>query len=359
MVEDAVPLGSLNRALVIKLRHHGDVLLASPLFSVLKDQAPRLEIDALVYADTAPMLTLHPAIAQVHVIDRGWKRLGPLAQARAELVLLAKLRARSYDLIVHLTEHNRGAWLTRLLKPRHSVALRRPDGGRFWQGSFTHFYGQPRGTPRHVVERQLDALRRIGVQPGADRRLVLVPGTQAEERVYDLLHRYGLAAGRFVHLHPASRWLYKCWPVENNAELVARLDRAGWPVAITAAPDEREMRLAEEILARAGVPAIDLAGKLSLKEVAALVGRARLFVGVDSAPMHMAAAMGTPVVALFGPTTEIDWAPWQVACTLLTSPDYPCRPCGIDGCGGGKVSECLTALPVGRVEEAVLAMLAA
>jgi heptosyltransferase-3 len=357
MVEDAVPLGSLARALVIKLRHHGDVLLASPVFSVLKNHAPRIEIDALVYADTAPMLTLHPAIAQVHVIERGWKRLGPLAQARAELALLARLRARRYDLIVHLTEHRRGAWLTRLLRPRYAVAMRRPDGGRLWHGSFTHFYAQPRGTPRHVVERNLDALRRIGIRPGPDRRLVLVPGADAFERVNSLLDGHGLQTGRFVHLHPASRWLYKCWPAEYNAALIDHLHGAGWPVVITAAPDARERRMIDDILARTAAPAIDLAGTLSLKELAALTGRAKVFVGVDSAPMHMAAAMGTPVVALFGPTTEIDWAPWQVACTLLASRDHPCRPCGIDGCGGGKRSECLDALPVARVAEAVQTML--
>src|SRR5439155_1460145 len=70
---DAVDPGTLKRALVIKLRHHGDVLLASPIFSVLKNRAPQLEIDALVYADTHDMLSLHPAIAQVHVVERGWK----------------------------------------------------------------------------------------------------------------------------------------------------------------------------------------------------------------------------------------------------------------------------------------------
>ena len=70
---DAVDPGTLKRALVIKLRHHGDVLLASPMFSVLRNRAPQLEIDALVYADTREMLSLHPAIAQVHVVERSWK----------------------------------------------------------------------------------------------------------------------------------------------------------------------------------------------------------------------------------------------------------------------------------------------
>lgn len=79
---DPVPLHHVRRALVTKLRHHGDVLLASPVFTALARAAPDAEVDGLVYADTAPMLTGHPAIAQVHTIDRAWKAHGALAQAR-------------------------------------------------------------------------------------------------------------------------------------------------------------------------------------------------------------------------------------------------------------------------------------
>ena len=82
-LRDAVPLGEIRRVLVIKLRHHGDVLVSSPVFSVLKAHAPQVEIDALIYADTAEMLTLHPAIANVHTIDRQWKKLGLVGQASA------------------------------------------------------------------------------------------------------------------------------------------------------------------------------------------------------------------------------------------------------------------------------------
>ena len=76
MLSDAIDLSSLRRVLVTKLRHHGDVLLTSPVFSVLKNHAPHLEIDALVYADTADLLARHPAISQVHGIGRNWKRQG-------------------------------------------------------------------------------------------------------------------------------------------------------------------------------------------------------------------------------------------------------------------------------------------
>jgi heptosyltransferase-3 len=74
--------------------------------------------------------------------------------------------------------------------------------------------------------------------------------------------------------------------------------------------------------------------------------------------MHIAAAVGTPVVALFGPSGDVEWGPWQVAQRIVASTEHPCRPCGNDGCGGGKVSECLTTLPVARVHAALRELLA-
>lgn len=353
MVKDAIDLQTIRRVLVIKLRHHGDVLLASPVFSVLKNHAPHLEIDALVYQETAEMLTLHPAICQVHGIDRGWKKLGLWAQLRAEWQLLSRLQQRGYDLIVHLTEHPRGAWLKRMTAARFGVAPLIRDRGRLWSRSFTHLYALPRNTPRHAVELNLDALRRIGVYPGEDERsLTLVPGAEAEARVEALLKEHALAAGEFIHLHPASRWRFKCWDTARTAELINRLHDAGQAIVITAAPDSDELDMIEQIKSQVRRPVADLSGKLTLKQLAGLTARARLFIGVDSAPMHIAAAMQTPVVALFGPSGEFEWGPWRVPHRIITA-NFSCRPCGNDGCGGGKVSECLTTIPVARVLDAV------
>src|SRR6266853_6126732 len=104
---DAIDPTRLRRALVIQLRHHGDVLLTSPVFTVLKNRAPALEIDALVYAETREMLDFHPALAQVHVARRDWKDLGALTRFVREWRLFRALRSRSYDLVVHLSEHPR------------------------------------------------------------------------------------------------------------------------------------------------------------------------------------------------------------------------------------------------------------
>jgi heptosyltransferase III len=359
MVKDPVPLAEVRRALVIKLRHHGDVLLSSPVFSVLKAHAPHIDIDALVYADTAAMLTLHPSISELHTIDRQWKKLGPLAQAGAEWRLLQTLRARRYDLIIHLTEHPRGAWLSRLCGARWAVAPLLNKRGKFWQGSFSHFVGKPGNALRHTVERNLDALRRIGLYPAEDERgLTLLPGAPALGRITRLLDENGLQNKPFIHIHPASRWLFKCWPAEKMAALIDRLHLEGHRVVLSAAPEAAETQMIAAIQARLASPAISFAGQLSLKELAALTARARLFVGVDSAPMHIAAAVGTPCVALFGPSGDKEWGPWGVAHRIVASDAHPCRPCGIDGCGGGKVSDCLTSLPVERIHRAVRELLA-
>jgi heptosyltransferase-3 len=359
-LHDAVPLGEIRRVLVIKLRHHGDVLVSSPVFSVLKAHAPQAEIDALVYADTAEMLTFHPAISRVNTIDRKWKQLGAQGQIRAELALYGHLKSRNYDLIIHLTEHWRGAWLCRLLGPRWSVGPAVEGRGKGWRKSFTHIRSAPKNALRHMVESNLDALRRIGLQPSlAERKMTLVPGAAAEVNLSKYLAEFGLQGGDFIHIHPASRWLFKCWPVEKMAALIEQLQRQGQAVVLTAAPSPQETAMLSAIQARLSRPAFSLSGQLSLKELAALTQAAKLFIGVDSAPMHIAAAVGTPTVALFGPSGDQQWGPWGVPCRVVSSSQHRCRPCGLDGCGGGKVSDCLTTLEVDAVLAAANELLAA
>ena len=372
---EAFSPASLRRALVIKLRHHGDVLLAAPVISTLKRVAPRCEVDALVYADTAPMLEAHPALAQLHLIDRNWKRQGLVRQAAAESKLISALRARHYDLVVHLSVHMRGSWLVRLLRPRWSVAPKFRAG--FWANSFTHLYPAQSDPQRHTVETNLDSLRVLGMEPAiADKRVIIVPGASAEARVADLLARHGLPAGGFVHVHPASRWAFKCWPAERVAALCDALAAKGIPIVLTSAPDPNETALIAAVCAALGksaatcrqsgspgtpsaaAPTIDLSGQLSLKELAALTGQAKLFVGADTAPMHIAAAMGTPVVAIFGPSGDREWGPWGEGHRVVASTTHPCRPCGLAGCNDSKVSDCLTTLPVAQVLAACEELLA-
>jgi heptosyltransferase III len=347
MVKDAVSLEQCGRALVIKLRHHGDVLLAAPVLSVLK--ARGVEVDALVYDDTAPMLQRHPALSRLHLVGRKWRSAG-FSRLSSELRLFGDLRGRSYDLIVHLSEHPRGAWLARTIGARYSVAPIVEHRGAYWARSFTHLF--PMAPRRHMVEVNLDALRRIGIQPDfAERKVEFVPGAEAQRRVEALVEP------PYIHLHPASRWRFKCWPAEKNAQLIDALAAEGHKVVITAAPDPDEDLLVQDIVTRAKSKPLNLSGQLSIEELGALTAGATLFMGVDSMPMHLAAAMGTPTVALFGPSGEAVWEPWNVAHRIVRS-THSCRPCGLDGCGGGKVSECLTVLSVEAVRAAARELLA-
>ena len=353
---DAVALDQIHRVLVIKLRNLGDVLLASPVVSALKSQGPHLEVDALVYADTADMLRDHPDLAELHVVHRDWKRLGAWQRLKREGQLLSRLRQRRYDLIVHLTEHVRGVWLARLLRPRFSVA---PDlrSRRYYRNSFTHRYPVIGGNRRHTVDINLDALRRLGIYPDKSRNhLVLAVAPAAEAAVEQALSRFQLADRSFVLIHPGSRWFFKCWPPDRVAALCNTLVAGGTPVVLVSGPDPLEQLLLSEVTRRLKTPLPSFPGALSLKELAALIARARLFVGMDSAPMHIAAAMGTPTVALFGPSGDIEWGPWQVPHRIVTS-SHPCRPCGRDGCGGGKRSECLEVITPDEVLDAVRSLL--
>ncbi|UTH75288.1 putative lipopolysaccharide heptosyltransferase III [Chromobacterium sp. IIBBL 290-4] len=358
MPKDAIDLSQLRRVLVVRLMHHGDVLLSSPVFTVLKNHAPHVEIDALVYHETRDMLTQHPAIDNVFTIDRNWKKLGAWQRLKLEWALFARLKARAYQLIVVLNDNNRATALVRLLKPRWSVVPDVPDRGRFFRKTFTHRHALVLGNKRHIVDWHLDALRRLGIFPSeSETKLQMVAGPEAESRVDGLLAAQGLPRGGFILVHPGSRWFYKCWPAERMAALINALHERGWQVALSGAPSDEEARMIAEVKAGVVQPVIDFSGQLSLKELSALIARARMLVGVDSLPMHMAAAAQTPVVALFGPSRDKVWGPWQVPHRQV-SLDLPCRPCNLAGCGGSERSECLENIPVRQVLAAVESLLA-
>jgi heptosyltransferase III len=349
-IPDAVDLRKVHSVLVIKLRHHGDVLLATPVLSALKRLAPHAAVDALVYRETAEMIETHPAVRRVHSIDRDLKRAGIVRRLRGELGLWRDLRAGRYDLVVHLTEHRRGAWLTRLINPRYAVGPERNERMGWWRRSFTHCYLVPKHSLRHTIETNLDALRRIGMSPGdEDKAPIIVPPAATQTRVARLMQTYKLTPKNFIVVHPGSRWLFKSLPATSTAALIDQLSQDNWRVVVTGSRDPAERALIDAILASIKTQVVDLVAQLSLLELAALIASARLLIGVDSAPMHIATAVGTPVLATFGPSGEAEWGPTAVPSRVVASTEHPCRPCGNNGCGGSNVSDCLVKLPVSRV----------
>lgn len=356
-IKDAVEFAAIKRVLVIKLQHLGDVLLTTPVFSKLKEQYPHLEIDVLIYQETKVVLEANPCVHEIHTIDRTWKIQGKLHQLRHEINLGKRLQARQYDLIINLTDRWRGAWLTRFLRPSYSVSQPYPHRrGKFWRKSFTHIYRVPRQN-RHTVEKNLDAIRRLGVQiNSSDKTLTFVSNSSATDKIRDMLGGDRFGEKKIIVIHPTSRWMFKAWHPQGFAKVIDHLYELGHRPVLISGPATMEIEYAQMIMKQVSSPVIDLSGRLSLQECGALIELADCFLGLDSVAMHIASAVNTPCVALFGPTIDKVWGPWMVRHKIITE-QVNCRPCQLKGCGDGMVSECLQMIKPETVIESVVSML--
>ncbi len=348
---------TVKRILVIKLQHLGDVLLTTPLFSILKEQFPHLEIDVLIYQETKVVLEGNPYLQEMHTIDRTWKNQGVLYQLRHEINLARQLRSRQYDLIINLTDRWRGAWLTRFLRSAYSVSQPYPHRrGKFWRKSFTHIYRVP-PRYRHTAEKNLDAIRRLGVQTlSSNKRLTFIPNTLSTEKARHILGEYQIEEKKIIVVHPTSRWMFKAWNAHGFAKVIDHLYDLGHCPILISGPAKLEIEYVRMIMKEVSSPAIDLSGQLSLNECGALIELADCFLGLDSVAMHIASAVNTPCVALFGPTIDKVWGPWMVRHNIITEQVH-CRPCQLKGCGDGMISECLQLIKPETVIESVVSML--
>lgn len=355
-IKDAVRFDNIHKVLVIKLRHHGDVLLSSPVFQALKDQQPHLEIDALVYQHTRDMIAHHPDITNIFGIDRDWKNQGVATQLKQERQLLKQLENRRYDMLIMLTDQWRGAFLSKVLQPSVSVASKFGNRNpRAWNKSYSHVYPTP--NPRNRIESHLDALRRLGMNVDAQRYpLRMYSSQEQQKKVSDLLAKNDLETKRFLLVHPGSRWFYKCWEDKKYATVINHFHQQGVKVAISGAPSPEEQDLIDRITQHCDQQPVMLNGKLSLPELAALIESAACFFGVDSAPMHMAQAVGTPLVALFGPTDMGIWAPNTENAKIISS-QHACIPCLQHGCAGSGRSDCIMSIQPAQVIKALKPLL--
>lgn len=340
---DYPDLSRVKRILVVKLRHLGDVLLTSPVFTHLKKAMPNAEIDAYIYEEAKPMLEGHPALTDLVGYDRNWKKLGFLRKIGKEISLLREIRKRSYDLILNLTEGDRGTLVAKISKAPIRVGF--TPKGKWQKGVYTHIVKHCPGV-RHTVERNLDALRRIGIFPGDDRDVVWHLDSKMIEEM-----RLKMGEVPFIVIHPTSRWKFKCYPVEKMRAVVEDLCKQGKRIVLTSGPDKEEIEMVEKI-ARS-FPVEVFSGKTTLKELGALISLSSLLLCVDSVPLHMASALKKRVVVLFGPTSDITWGPWKNEHAHIVSQPFSCRPCYQDGCGGSKYSDCLATIAPERVLRAI------
>ncbi|HBG46964.1 MAG TPA: putative lipopolysaccharide heptosyltransferase III [Deltaproteobacteria bacterium] len=346
-------LTKVRRALVIVFKNIGDVLLTTPVFSALKRSIAGVEVDALVNRGTEEMLTFNPDVDRVLVYNRKTRGLGRLKE---ELRLVKEVRGAGYDMAVALTSGDRSRNFA--LLSGAGIRVGAPKKNLLGQLSF-NFPVTMASSGKHYVERNLDCLRRIGIFPERQHRSTsFFEGSEAAEKARGLLAGANLDGRPYMVVHPTSRWMFKSWPPEKNAALIDLVQRElGMPVVLTSGPEAFEISYVAQLKSRLTTDVTDFTGKLSLKELGAVIRKAVLFFGVDSAPMHISAAVGTPAVALFGPSFAVDWAPWGDGHRVVTSDRHSCVPCGKDGCGGGKVSDCLVELDVRTVYDAVREML--
>ncbi|SMF02267.1 putative lipopolysaccharide heptosyltransferase III [Pseudogulbenkiania subflava] len=316
---NAVP--SPRRILVIKLRHHGDVLLATPVARTLKSRFPTSRIDMLVYKETSPILDGNQDLEHVWTLDRGlrgWRRLAH------QMRLLMTLRQQRYDWVIHLSDQWQGAVLARLLSKQKAIGFDYPKRkGSRWAQFFTHLAPVAPSNTCHTVEQNLMALLPLGITAHADEARCHLPVTDASlTSVRQKLAVLGVKTP-YIAVHPASRWFFKCWEDERFAQVIQTLAEEGWPIVLTSAPDRQERELIKAIMGHTrSEQIVSLAGQLSLPELAAVIHDARLFLGVDSVPMHMAAALGKDTVALFGPSKVNEWRPWMTRFRLVYAADY-------------------------------------
>jgi len=334
---DYPDLSRVRKILVVKLRHLGDVLLTGPVFDALKNAMPQATIDAYIYEEAKPMLEGHRAISALLGYDRKWKNLGIVARWRKEFGVLWQIRKGRYDLVLNLTEGDRGILCAKIAGAEIRVGFN--PKGRWKKKLYTHVVKHCPGV-RHMVERNLDVVRRIGIFPDERERELFLH--VSDKDIHFMQKKIGPES--FVLIHPTSRWRFKCWPVAKMRELIEVLMKRGKKIVLTSGPDPIEQEMVADIAK--GLNVHVLAGKISLKELSALIFMSEVLVCVDSVPLHIASALKKPVVAIFGPTSDVTWGPWRNSKARIVSQNFSCRPCYQDGCGGSKFSDCLYRLPV-------------
>ena len=333
----------LRRVLLIRLSSFGDVVRATGCLRLLREVFPAAEILAVTDAGLAPVFRQAPGAAQV-IESRGPKPL-PLVWLEARRALRVFRRAGGIDLAIDLQGTRRSALWTYASGARCMAGRgnRRPG----W------LFAQPPDYRRADVKESAEILARLGVLAG-DPSPELRCRAGDEAAVGRILARAGLPPDGFILVNPFSRWQSKCWPTARYRELLPRLRQTiDAPVVISGGPGEEAA--ARELIA--GLPArtaVSLAGSLSLGELFALLGRARLVLTVDSGPMHAAAALGRPVVALFGPTWPERAGPWGLRHVVLQR-----RRAGrYHAYQGADGADCMAAIGAEEVLQAVLDRLA-
>jgi len=314
------------RIAIIKLSSLGDVLHALPVARALRRALPDAHLTWVVEAREYAILRDQPDLDAVVPVDtRLWRRLvWRPSGAREVLSKVGRLRERirraSFDVAIDLQGLLKSGLLTAYTGAPVRIGFSAGRCRERWNALFTNRHVTPPLSARHVVEQYLALLAPLGIDPGPVEFHVPVPAA-AEHRMEELLVKEGVKPGdRLVAINPGAGRANKRWPVARFSALAERLaSEAGARLLLLWGPDEAFM--ARDIaLALPGHSAL-LAPPTDLGELTALLKRCRLMIANDTGPLHLAAALGTPALGLFGPTRAERNGPYGPRCRGLQSPD--------------------------------------
>ena len=351
---------SVNSILVVCPRRIGDVLFATPVVRSLKNAYSRAAIDMLVFEGTEGIVSANPDVRQVLTI--------PQRPRLREHLSLYKAIWRRYDLAVSVQASDRStlyAWASATV----SLGILVKEPNAWWKRQLLTDWVPLDNLTTHTVSMNLRLLDLLGVMPLATP--VIGWNKTDEEMVSGVLSASG-AQGGYVVLHVTPKFSYKQWTVSGWVELAQRLAARGLKIVVAAGDSEQEQAYVSNLFQNLPCGSINLGGKMSLPALGCLLGGAALYVGTDTAVTHMAAALGVPTVALFGPSNPIKWGPWpkewpasahspwkfqgsqRQGNVILLQGEGHCVPCLHEGCDRhiNSLSDCLQHLQTSRVVSA-------
>jgi heptosyltransferase-3 len=349
------------KILITKFRSVGDVLLLTPLIRNLKSGYPDSEIDLMVNKGTEVLISHNPDINRIILHDRFKLRATPIWQRiKTEFKTLKNIRKNNYDIIISSDRGDRGAQISYFSGAKVKVGR---SGGNSYinKNAFTHYFSFQ--GERHIVDLNLDPLRVLGLSINNKGLDVYWPKKDSESA-----KNITKELGKFIHIHPVSQCMYKCIDDQVMAKIIDYCElELNIKVILTAAPIDQELKRVNSILKYTKSKPVDLSGKLTLLETAALNKLAQMLIVVDTAIMHIATANDVPVLAFFGPTAVDNWGPWDKALTETTyqrkggiqqhgkhrvlMDNRECVPCSQTGCNNSGISDCLNALNLDTIKE--------
>ncbi len=341
--------------LIVRLRLIGDVVFTTPVIRALRRALPDAHLAYLIEPAAAPVVRHHPDLDEVIEAPRA----RGVRRWREDVRLGRRLRQHRYDVVLDLHSGPRASWLTWLSRAPRRIGF--DVQARRWV--YTDLVARPRELrARHSVENQWDILAPLlpdlpAPTPEFD-PVTMVHAPRADTLVEEWMVREHLdRRHELVVVHVSAGNAFRRWPLESFAELAARLTATGpnRRIILTSGPSEATAAAEVVRMVRTRRPdapeAVRTCGDMSLDELRALIVRARLYIGGDSGPLHVASTTATPIVGLYGPTLPVRSAPWRdprIFSAAVEVGALPCRPCEQRVCVPGDF-RCLTHITVDAV----------